>query len=78
MTAFSFILGVMPLVVASGAGAASRVALGTAVFGGMLLATVGGLIITPFLYFVVQSLTEKIGGKKVPAKPQPAEAGAES
>jgi HAE1 family hydrophobic/amphiphilic exporter-1 len=78
MTAFSFILGVMPLVVASGAGAASRVALGTAVFGGMLLATVGGLIITPFLYFVVQSLTEKIGGKKAAAKPQPATTGAES
>jgi HAE1 family hydrophobic/amphiphilic exporter-1 len=78
MTAFSFILGVMPLVVASGAGAASRVSLGTAVFGGMLLATIGGLIITPFLYFVVQSMSNKIGGKKAPAEPQPATSGAES
>jgi multidrug efflux pump subunit AcrB len=78
MTAFSFILGVMPLVVASGAGAASRVALGTAVFGGMLLATIGGLVITPFLYFVVQSLSDKIGGKKAPAEPQPAATGVES
>jgi HAE1 family hydrophobic/amphiphilic exporter-1 len=78
MTAFSFILGVMPLVVASGAGAASRVALGTAVFGGMLLATIGGLIVTPFLYFVMQSFTEKIGGKRALGKPQPAASGAES
>jgi HAE1 family hydrophobic/amphiphilic exporter-1 len=61
MTAFSFILGVIPLVVASGAGAASRVSLGTAVFGGMIFATVGGLIITPFLFYVVSRLsgTEK-------------------
>ena len=61
MTAFSFILGVMPLVIASGAGAASRVALGTAVFGGMAFATVFGVFFIPWLYFVVQSLSEKIG-----------------
>ena len=61
MTAFSFILGVMPLVVATGAGAASRVSLGTAVFGGMLFATIGGLIITPFLFFAVQKLTGRGG-----------------
>ena len=64
MTALSFILGVMPLLFASGAGAASRVALGTAVFGGMLFATVFGIFIIPWLYYVVQSLSEKIGGKK--------------
>jgi HAE1 family hydrophobic/amphiphilic exporter-1 len=78
MTAFSFILGVMPLLFASGAGAASRVALGTAVFGGMAFATVFGIFVIPWLYFVVQSLTEKIGGQKAPAKPQPATTGAES
>jgi len=61
MTAFSFILGVIPLVIATGAGAASRVSLGTAVFGGMLFATVGGLIITPFLFFSVQRMTGKAG-----------------
>jgi len=61
MTAFSFILGVIPLVIASGAGAASRVSLGTAVLGGMLFATVGGLIITPFLYVAIQTLTGKAG-----------------
>jgi HAE1 family hydrophobic/amphiphilic exporter-1 len=73
MTAFSFILGVIPLVIATGAGAASRVSLGTAVFGGMLMATVGGLIITPYLYFVVQSLSEKLAGKKAP-EPTPTSA----
>jgi HAE1 family hydrophobic/amphiphilic exporter-1 len=71
MTAFSFILGVIPLVIATGAGAASRVSLGTAVFGGMLLATIGGLIITPFLYYMVASFSEKLGGKKSPADPPP-------
>jgi HAE1 family hydrophobic/amphiphilic exporter-1 len=59
MTAFSFILGVIPLVIASGAGARSRVSLGTAVFGGMLAATVLGIFFIPFLYYVVQSLTER-------------------
>jgi HAE1 family hydrophobic/amphiphilic exporter-1 len=78
MTAFSFILGVMPLLFASGAGAASRVALGTAVFGGMAFATVFGIFVIPWLYFVVQSLTEKIGGTKAPAEPAPAKAGAVS
>jgi HAE1 family hydrophobic/amphiphilic exporter-1 len=78
MTAFSFILGVMPLVVATGAGAASRVSLGTAVFGGMLLATIGGLVITPFLYFVVQTMSDRLGTKKAPTEPEPAAAGAES
>jgi multidrug efflux pump subunit AcrB len=78
MTAFSFILGVMPLLFASGAGAASRVALGTAVFCGMAFATVFGIFVIPWLYSVVQSLSEKFGGAKVSAKPVPAEAGAES
>ncbi|OAN14173.1 transporter [Photobacterium jeanii] len=60
MTGFSFVLGVMPLVVASGAGAGSRRALGNAVFGGMTLAVVIGTILTPVLYFVIQSLREKV------------------
>jgi HAE1 family hydrophobic/amphiphilic exporter-1 len=82
MTAFSFILGVIPLVIATGAGAASRVSLGTAVFGGMLLATIGGLIITPYLYYMVARMGERKGGESPPAEPstetQPLEAGAES
>jgi len=78
MTAFSFILGVIPLVIATGAGAASRVSLGTAVFGGMLLATVGGLIITPYLYYMVASFSEKTGGEKPPEEPKPVAAGGET
>lgn len=58
MTAFSFILGVIPLVVASGAGAGSRRALGTAVFGGMSAATLFGVFVIPALYVVVQSVAE--------------------
>jgi multidrug efflux pump subunit AcrB len=54
MTAFSFILGVMPLVVATGAGARSRVSLGTAVFGGMLVYTILGVFFIPVLYAVVE------------------------
>jgi multidrug efflux pump subunit AcrB len=71
MTAFSFILGVMPLLVATGAGAVSRRALGTAVFGGMLLATVVGVFLIPFLYYVVQRVSEALGRKKAPAVPAP-------
>jgi len=62
MTAFSFILGVVPLVVAAGAGAASRRALGTAVLGGMLAATVLGVFVIPVLYVVVQTASEWRGG----------------
>jgi len=76
MTAFSFILGVMPLVVATGAGAASRVSLGTAVFGGMILATVGGLIITPYLFYAVQAVTGSLSRKsKAEPTPKPADRG---
>lgn len=66
MTAFSFILGVIPLLIASGAGAESRKAIGTAVFGGMLVATVVSVVIVPMLYYVVQSMSEKFGRKPAP------------
>jgi len=59
MTSFAFLLGVLPLVVASGAGAASRRALGTAVFGGMATATLLGIFIIPVLYVVIQRLAER-------------------
>lgn len=58
MTALSFILGVLPLVIATGAGAMSRRALGTAVFGGMLSATFVGIFFIPILYVIVQYATE--------------------
>jgi multidrug efflux pump len=63
MTAFSFILGVVPLVVATGAGAAARRSLGTAVFGGMLVATLLSLVLVPALYVLVQGSAEWIGGR---------------
>jgi HAE1 family hydrophobic/amphiphilic exporter-1 len=60
MTAFSFILGVIPLVVATGAGARSRVSLGTAVFGGMLIYTILGVFFIPTLYAVVEGVWSKL------------------
>jgi HAE1 family hydrophobic/amphiphilic exporter-1 len=71
MTAFSFILGVIPLVIASGAGARSRVSLGTAVFGGMLASSVIGIFFIPFLYYVIQSLVEPRRGETVSPADQP-------
>lgn len=65
MTAISFILGTMPLVVASGAGAASRHSLGYAIFGGMLAATIIGTVLVPVLYYLVQGAREKLNKKPV-------------
>src|SRR5262245_21379113 len=59
MTSFAFLLGVLPLVVAAGAGGASRRALGTAVFGGMGTATLLGVFIIPVLYVVIQRFAER-------------------
>jgi hydrophobe/amphiphile efflux-1 (HAE1) family protein len=60
MTSFAFILGVVPLVIASGAGAEMRQALGTAVFFGMLGVTLFGLILTPVFYVVIRKLTTRL------------------
>ncbi len=54
MTSLAFILGMVPLVIASGAGAASRVAVGTGVMGGMITATAIGIFVIPLLYLVVR------------------------
>ena len=56
MTSFAFILGVMPLVFATGAGRASRHSVGTSVAGGMLLSTLLNLAIIPVLYVAVRTL----------------------
>lgn len=61
MTAFSFILGVLPLVFASGAGAASRISVGLTVFGGMSAATVLGVIFIPVLFVMFQRMREYFG-----------------
>jgi multidrug efflux pump len=58
MTSFAFILGVVPLVVASGAGAEMRKSLGTAVFSGMLGVTAFGIFLTPVFFYVIQGLGE--------------------
>ncbi len=60
MTSFAFILGVVPLVRASGAGANSRQSLGTAVFGGMIGVTILGLLFTPLLYVIITAISEKV------------------
>jgi hydrophobe/amphiphile efflux-1 (HAE1) family protein len=59
MTSFAFILGVLPLVLARGAGAAARHSLGTAVFGGMLLATFLSLAVVPVFFVVMERLRER-------------------
>jgi hydrophobe/amphiphile efflux-1 (HAE1) family protein len=59
MTAFTFILGVTPLVIATGAGAGSRRAIGTTVFSGMLAATLAGIFLIPPLYYAFQTFREK-------------------
>jgi HAE1 family hydrophobic/amphiphilic exporter-1 len=66
MTAFAFILGVVPLLTASGAGAEARKVMGAAVFFGMLIATILGVLLIPMLYVVVERL---VGGKKKAAAP---------
>jgi multidrug efflux pump len=58
MTSFAFILGVVPLVIASGAGAEMRRSLGTAVFSGMLGVTLFGIFLTPIFFYVIQWLVE--------------------
>ncbi len=63
MTAFSFILGVLPLVIATGAGANSRQAIGTTVFSGMLAATLVGIFLIPALFVAFPSLREKVRNK---------------
>ncbi len=70
MTALSFLLGVVPLVIASGAGAASQQAIGIAVFGGMLSATILGVIIIPIIYVLLQSAREWIKGLDKPKSAQ--------
>jgi HAE1 family hydrophobic/amphiphilic exporter-1/multidrug efflux pump len=64
MTAFAFILGVVPLVAASGAGAAARVSIGIAVFAGMLFASSVGLFFIPMLYVLIQAGAYTVAGNR--------------
>jgi len=63
MTSFAFILGVVPLVLARGAGEAGRHSVGTTVFGGMIMSTVLNLFFIPVLYLIVESWREARGAK---------------
>jgi HAE1 family hydrophobic/amphiphilic exporter-1/multidrug efflux pump len=70
MTSFAFVLGSVPLALASGAGSGARLVLGTAVVFGMSFATMIGIFIIPVFYVLMQSLAERLRGKSAPA-PQP-------
>lgn len=63
MTSFAFILGLMPLVLASGVGAAGNRSIGTGAVGGLLIGTLLGVFVIPILYIMFQWLQEKISGK---------------
>ncbi len=75
MTGLCFIIGVLPLVFASGAGASSRISIGVVVFSGMIFDSIVGLFYIPVLYFFFQTLREKWHGRhKAPAEQaQPAQ-----
>ncbi|HZV80165.1 MAG TPA: efflux RND transporter permease subunit, partial [Candidatus Binatus sp.] len=72
MTSFAFIIGVVPLMLAHGAGAASRHSLGSTVFAGMLAATCLGIFFTPSLYELAQRIIERFQKKAPTAEPAPA------
>ena len=81
MTSFAFILGVFPLVNARGAGASSRQALGTAVFGGMIASTILAVFVVPVFFVVFQWLSEltlfRRNARESPAEPAKVDAEAE-
>ena len=76
MTSLSFILGAMPLVLASGAGAASRHSIGTGIIGGMVGATTLALFFVPLFYYLITTMRERMSGR--PAQPDEASAREES
>ena len=76
MTSFAFILGVMPLMLARGAGAASRHSIGTGVFAGMLFATTVGIFFIPLFFRVIRGAAERGESRSAAAAAKPAGAGA--
>lgn len=71
MTSSASLLGFFPLVVASGAGSASRWSLGTALFGGLLVATILSLLIVPVLYVIIKNLEERFLKRKPSTRSKP-------
>jgi multidrug efflux pump len=72
MTSFAFILGVVPLMLAEGAGAEMRRTLGLAVFAGMLGVTIFGVFLTPVFFFVIDRFTSRRAAAPAEAAPRPA------
>jgi multidrug efflux pump len=68
MTSLAFILGCVPLAIATGASANSRISIGTGVIGGMLAATVIAVFWIPMFYYVIEKTVERFGRKKPPAE----------
>jgi multidrug efflux pump subunit AcrB len=64
MTALAFIIGVIPLVIATGAGASARQSIGTTVFGGMIVASFIGVLFIGPLFVLSENLTERLSRKK--------------
>ncbi len=73
MTSLAFILGVFPLVIATGSGAESRRSLGTTVFGGMLVSTLMVLLFVPPIYIMIETLRERVLRRKPDDAERPAE-----
>ena len=71
MTAFAFILGVVPLLTAAGAGAEARKVMGMSVFAGMLIATVLGVLLIPMLFVMVEKVVGKRPATAAPPTPAP-------
>jgi multidrug efflux pump subunit AcrB len=74
MTSMAFVMGVVPLALATGAGAEVRHALGVTVFAGMLGVTAFGLLLTPVFYVLVRRLTARPGAARATAAPPAADA----
>jgi multidrug efflux pump len=72
MTSVAFILGCVPLAIATGASANSRISIGTGVIGGMLAATVIAVFWIPMFYYVIETLGERVGGRRKAKPPAPA------
>jgi multidrug efflux pump len=70
MTSIAFILGCVPLAIATGASANSRISIGTGVIGGMLAATVIAVFFIPMFYYVIETGVERLGRRKAPPTPE--------
>jgi HAE1 family hydrophobic/amphiphilic exporter-1 len=67
MTSFAFIFGLLPLMLAKGAGAVGNKSIGTGAIGGMLIGTLVGVFVIPVLFIVFQNLQERISSKPIAA-----------